>query len=103
MANTLRFNRRVPDDIRKASAWYAQLSEPIVERFREALEETFDLIAASPYAMALRFEDLKIRAWQVPGFPYVVLYRIDGAAIIIEAMWHAASDPASWRKPDSDG
>ncbi|WP_428304923.1 type II toxin-antitoxin system RelE/ParE family toxin [Lacipirellula sp.] len=102
MANTLRFNRRVPDDIRQAGAWYAPLSEPIGERFKEALEETFELIAASPHAMALLFADLELRAWQVPSFPCIVLYRIDGAAIVIEAMWHAASDPVGWRTPASD-
>lgn len=101
MAKTLRFNRRVPDDIRKACDWYAKLSPAVVRRFQESIDETLDRIAASPHMMALLFEDLELRAWKVPAFPYVILYRTNGAVVVIEAMRHAASDSAAWRTPSS--
>lgn len=98
MAKTLRFNRRVPDDIRQAFDWYAKVSPAIVRRFQESIDDTLDRIAASPRMMAVLFEDIELRAWKVSAFPYVILYRIDGSAVVIEAMRHATSDPATWRK-----
>jgi plasmid stabilization system protein ParE len=103
VAKTLRFNRRVPDDACEACAWYAQLSESLAERFLETLEEAFELVASSQHAKVERVAVNQLRAWQVPGFPGVILYRVDRAVVVIEAIGHAASDLASWRKPDSDG
>lgn len=99
MAKTLRFNRRVPDDIRQACDWYAKVSPAVVRRFQESIDDTFDRIAVSPHMMAILFDDLELRAWKVPAFPYVVLYRIDHKLVVIEALRHAASDPAAWRAP----
>ena len=47
--------------------------------------------------MAVLFDDFELRAWKVTRFPHVILYRIEGDYVVIEALRHGAGDPEKWR------
>ena len=77
--------------------WYANVSATATRRFQRSVDATFDQIAAAPQHMAMLFDDLELRTWKVPRFPHMILYRIEGDFVVIEALRHGAGDPERWR------
>ncbi len=72
MAERLRFDPLVVDDLLAAAKWYDDISVELGDRFRAAIDERFDSIELNPESYGLARGTT--RAAMVRGFPYVVLF-----------------------------
>lgn len=96
MASTLRFHPQVVDDLTRAIDWYDERSGGLGDRFRAAVDDRLDAVSQSPERFGKSFHDLRVA--RLARFPYVVTFRIRGDVIHIAGIFHAASDPAKWRR-----
>jgi toxin ParE1/3/4 len=90
-------------DIRAAIEYYRQeAGHPTARRFRDALREAIRLIKANPEIGSRRIADFVgidgIRAWPVPGFPFLIVYLETDTVILIYRVLHQMRDlPAALR------
>ena len=94
MAEPLRFEPLVVEDLVAATKWYDEISVELGNRFRAAIDERFDSVELNPesYGRARG----AIRAAMVRGFPYVILFEHGDGVITVLSVVHAASDPTKW-------
>jgi plasmid stabilization system protein ParE len=83
-------------DLREAQAWYSAISPAPGARFVAALDDCVATIVAEPEL----FQELHRRARRAPvrGFPYGLIFRIDGEDIHLIACFHASRDPGVWQR-----
>jgi plasmid stabilization system protein ParE len=81
-------------DPEEAAAWYSERSERAAARFVLALDDAPAAILAAPERWGL-VDDLH-RVKVVQRFPYHVVYRLDGARIVVVAVAHGAREPGFW-------
>jgi len=98
MPKRLRYHPQVADDISAAIDWYEGRSLGLGERFRSAVDARFDDIVAAPEMFPRAFDDSDFRFARVPKFPYLVLFRVWSETVTVLGVFHAASDPAKWRR-----
>ncbi len=98
MAKMLRHNSLVVSDLQQAIDWYESRSLSAVNRFRAVTRAAFTHLARSPELSAIVFEDLDVRLFRIPRFPYMILYRIHGDIVVIEGIFHTSTDPDTWRR-----
>jgi plasmid stabilization system protein ParE len=80
-------------EVVEAMAWY--MEEGSVElglRFTDELVRTLDKIAANPYAWTLVHP--QIRRALVHGFPYAVLYKVEGELVEVLRVMHQRRHPS---------
>ncbi|MBA4063253.1 MAG: hypothetical protein C0501_05990 [Isosphaera sp.] len=63
-------------------------------RFTDALRDLLGGVTAHPESYAVLFGD--VRCAPVRKFPFVVLYRVTAAEVVVLAVLPAKSDPAGW-------
>lgn len=88
------FDPNAPGELQAAYEWYDHLRPDLADDFAASADRAFDAIAANP--MGYGVTHLDIRAAPLPGFPYVVYYRVLRNRVRILAVHHAARDPAAW-------
>jgi plasmid stabilization system protein ParE len=98
MAKRLRYHPLVADDISAAIDWYEGRSVGLGERFRWVVDARFDDIVAAPEMFPRAVDDLDFRFARIPKFPYLVLFRVRAEIVYVLGVFHAASDPAKWRR-----
>ena len=103
MADNLRFHPQVASDLSGAIAWYEERSMGLGDRFRAAVDARFDDVLKTPELFPRAFDDADFRFVRVRRFPYLVLYRLRKDTIYVLGVFHAASDPAKWRRRAADG
>lgn len=91
------FHRLAVDELRGALQWYAERSAKTHERFRAAIFEAVERIAAHPKLpspIVAHFRYVRPRR-----FPYVIIYEVrsDGIPFVI-AVAHVSRRPSYWRK-----
>ena len=59
------------------------------------VRDVLNRIAVSPRLYAAVYGD--VRKAVVRRFPYVVVYRVDAAEVIMIAVFHTSRDPAVWQ------
>ena len=96
MASTLRFHPLVAEDLSRAIDWYDERSHGLGDRFRAAVDVCLDAIAENPERFGKSYHDLRVA--RLSRFPYVITFRIRGEVVQIAGVFHAASDPAKWRR-----
>jgi plasmid stabilization system protein ParE len=93
----VRHTSAVDREIVEAVAFYLSEESPqSAERFDAEVQEAEHLIAKQPYLYPI--VENGIRAKQLDGFPFAVLYSIEGDEIVIVAVSHAKRKPGYWRK-----
>ena len=100
MASQLRFNRLVVLDLQASTDWYDNISIPLGNRFRKAINSSFDEIEHSPRAFPLVRPDRQVRFKRVSRFPYLVLYRVEEATVYVLGVAHSSSDLTPWLERD---
>lgn len=96
MADTLRFHPHVVHDLTDAAGWYDDRSPGLGDRFRAAVDGCFDAIERNPERFGFAFDDF--RCAKLSRFPYVVVFRLHAETVYVVGVFHAASDPAKWRR-----
>lgn len=80
-------------DLDAAAMWY-ELNRPgLGERFMQAVDATVRRLLAHP--MSGRELFFGHRLSNVSGFPYSVVYRIEGESLFIAAVWQAEQNPTT--------
>jgi hypothetical protein len=95
MAEPLRFHPLVADDLQSATGWYDDISVELGNRFRDAVDSRLDSVELHPESFGLVDESL--RAAQVGGFPYLIIFEFSVTAIEVLGIFHTASNPSKWR------
>ncbi|MCB0477423.1 MAG: type II toxin-antitoxin system RelE/ParE family toxin [Crocinitomicaceae bacterium] len=77
-------------EIQDAFEWYEMQSKGLGNKFRIALQDSFDQIQKSPNGFKkYRFH----RQCPMKDFPYVILYEISGDTLFVDAVFHTKRDP----------
>jgi plasmid stabilization system protein ParE len=95
MRRSVRFHPAALQDADDAAAWYAERSSRAANRFLGELERLIDLIAVSPGRF--RVFDGGFHSALFRRFPYYLVFRVDGADIVILAVAHGKRRPRFWR------
>ncbi len=96
MTDQLRFHPQVPHDLADAIGWYDEISTDLANQLRAAVQDAFAKIRDEPLSYGIIFHD--VRLVRVPGFPYLVQYRIQFEVPRVLGVFHSASNPEKWQK-----
>jgi toxin ParE1/3/4 len=94
----VRFMRRAVSEARSASDWYEVRDPEVAERFRAALDETVERIAAMPGIGSAWPGESTVRRSLLSGFPYSVIYEDSPDELIVLAVAHDKQRPGYWRE-----
>ena len=75
--------------------WYAERSAIAAERFTQAVDAAFGMIAAHPERFAAVSPNH--RGCRVERFPFRVIYRVETDRILVVAIAHAKRRPNYWQ------
>ena len=83
-------------DIEAAFDWYERESSGLGVEFVNQLRAAYERILDHPSG----YQELRsgIRRAFTRQFPYAIYFSIEGEAIIVLAVLHAARDPAEWQR-----
>ena len=74
-----------------ARDWYEQARPGLGGRFNEALSIALDEVQAGPAKFRLRIGNYRYAP--VFGFPYAVIYRVDGRTVVVVSIFHLKRKP----------
>lgn len=95
MTLSIRFLPEARAEFDVAVDWYEQRQAGLGATFLQRVEAALNLIANQPGAGRVVHRDA--RQVVVAKFPYVVVYRVDAAEVIVISVHHTSRDPALWR------
>jgi plasmid stabilization system protein ParE len=94
--NKISFRRAARDDLRDASDWYEQQQTGLGEQFEVEVEKALLRAAAMPESY-VKIHHSGTRRVTTKRFPYQILFKIEGAAILVFAVMHQSRDPRRWQ------
>lgn len=77
-----------------ALAWYLGRSEQAAAGFATAFAQALETIVAMP-GIGMRVDD-DHRRWPLRKYPYALVYRTDGARVLIVGVPHDRQLPGDW-------
>jgi plasmid stabilization system protein ParE len=77
----------------RARDWYEKARVGLGKRFHEAVSIALDDVQAAPAKFRLRTGSY--RHAPVIGFPYAVIYRMDGRTVVVVSIFHLKRKPRS--------
>lgn len=80
----------------EAVEWYSARSRQAAERFVAAADAGFALLARSAGQFPVVHAD--IRRARLPGFPYLIYFRLIGADCHVIALMHGRRSPRRWQR-----
>jgi plasmid stabilization system protein ParE len=83
-------------DIDAAFDWYETQRAGLGRQFNDALATAIERVSQHPLRYRMLTRDT--RQILVRRFPYRLLYRVVGDALVIVACLHAGRDPELWRR-----
>ena len=92
----LRLTPEAELDLDEAHAWYLEQRPPLGGQFLRAVDTCVAAIRRHPEAYQL--VDRKMRRALLRRFPYAVFFEVEGAEILVYAVFHCARDPRSWKR-----
>jgi plasmid stabilization system protein ParE len=95
MSWRLRIQPRARLEIIDATEWYAQQGNTFADKFTAALDNTLTRIQENPFQYQL--VHLDIRRALLHRFPYMVIYGIAEAQVIVLGCVHGNIDPRRWK------
>ena len=93
-----RFHRLFPSDLATATAYYDKISVDLGDRLRNSARDTIRMIVDRPESFG--FVRDPIRAAMIGGFPYLILFIVEGATVYLAGLYHVSSDPDRWLDRD---
>lgn len=96
MAFRIRTISKADEDIASAIEWYLEIEKDLATRFLEELNLGFKALLTFPEAYPVVYLDMHM--YLLKGFPYKVLYVINGDEIVIHAVMHHKQHPKGWQK-----
>ena len=96
MNRQLHTARPAAEELAAAVGWYEDRRAGLGSEFFDATVRTLNRITEMPEAGS-PFPNLNARRMLVAGFPYQVVYRIDGDDIRVIACAHLKRRPGFWR------
>jgi len=88
-------HRLARKEVGDAAAFYSERNASIAARFLDALERVLHQVARNPHRY--RLIEPNLHQTRIPGFPYVLIYRIDGSEVFVLAVKHDRRRPDYWR------
>jgi plasmid stabilization system protein ParE len=92
---SLRVLDEAREGLKRARAWYDRAGPGLGARFVGAIEAALDLVEAYPNSAPVKQDS--VRAMFVSGFPYRVLYLLEGDDILVIAFAHERRRMDYWR------
>lgn len=92
---SIRYWMEAAEEMETAATWYAKERPESLEKWRRAIRETLASIRESPTLWAP--DRSGIREVLVKGFPYKIIYGLQGDVIEIFAVAHTSRRPGYWR------
>lgn len=83
-------------DIESAVRWYDDRREGLGTDFLLCLEAALSQIQRRPKTFSSGFR--QTRWMMMRRFPYLVVYRIESAGIVVHAVYHSRRDPSGWQE-----
>jgi len=85
-------------DIQDITDWYNLQKRNLGKRFQKATIKHIDSLSKSPYAYAIRYNE--IRCALIKGFPYMIHYHIEEDSFIVEVLAVISTDrnPMIWKE-----
>lgn len=87
-------------DIESAVRWYDEQREGLGADFLMCLEAALSQIRRRPKTFSAGHR--QARWMMMRRFPYLVVYRIEGAVVVIHAVYHSRRDPSGWQERVSE-
>ena len=88
----LRFDKRFPEDLAEAIEWYRQVSPEACRKLRTAVQQRITSIRMFPESFQLLTTRQGHRGSPIPGFPWMIVFRIENDIIRLLRIVHLASD-----------
>ena len=82
-------------DIDDVVDYYEKIREGLGAKFLAQLEATFTRIEDNPRAYAVVHKDVRLASLR--RFPYIVVYRLEGAAPLVLAVTHNKRRSSVWK------
>ncbi len=89
---TLRFDPRFAEDLRAAMDWYEVVSPHAADKLRTALSHRFESLKRFPDSYPLYFGRDEHRGASIIGFPWAIVFRIEGDFVRVIRFVHLLSD-----------
>lgn len=90
-----RFRRPAGRELLEATQWYLDDGGPAAaEQFEWAVHRALRLLAFMPRLGTPSYPG--VRTWPLKHFPYTLVYRVKGSAIIVVAVAHQSREPGYW-------
>lgn len=87
-------------DIESAVRWYDDQREGLGADFLLCVEAALSRIQRRPKTFSPG--QRQARWMMMRRFPYLVVYRIESAGVVIHAVYHSRRDPSGWQERLSD-
>ena len=81
------------DEIEKAILYYESISYELGLRFENEIEKVLDKLETNA-GYYLDLDDKKHRRIPIEGFPYALIYCIEGKQVIVKILFPQKEDPA---------
>ena len=88
--------RHAREDMQKAAAWYEEQQAGLSERFLAEVIKTLRLTEANPLHYEEKFAR-RFRFAPVHIFPYLIVFKIKGDVVVINAVFHTSRNPKKFR------
>jgi plasmid stabilization system protein ParE len=91
-----RFLDQARRELIEAGTYYASRNRKLVGRLELEVDRALNHICTFPYAA--QSIDTRHRSYKLHRFPYLLVYRVTAAELIVVAVAHAARKPGYWRR-----
>lgn len=88
----LRFDPRFAEDLSAALDWYEEVSAHAADKLRMSLADRFESLKQFPESYPLFFGPDEYRGASIKGFPWAIVFRIEGEYVRILRFVHLSSD-----------
>jgi len=88
----LRFDPRFAEDLSTALDWYEGVSAHAADKLRISLADRLESIKGFPESYPLFFGPDEHRGASIKGFPWAIVFRIEGVYVRIIRFVHLSSD-----------
>jgi len=89
---TLRFDRQFAEDLSAAMDWYEGVSSHAADKLRTAVAHRFESLKRFPESYSLFFGSDEYRGASIIGFPWAIVFRIEGDFVRVIRFVHLSSD-----------
>ena len=98
---TVLFHPDFPNDIRRFTADYQEVSGGLATRFRQEVDQAIEAVKSSPqsagHLLPLEFQrSFELRRRNLRVFPFFILYGSTPQSLIFASLIPSRSDPLTW-------